>query len=68
MIELENVSFSYDGQEHDGLHDINLKILDGECVLFCGRSAGVAKQRLHAWSMRLISAVFIRGNFMAVCW
>ena len=38
MIELENVSFSYDGQEHDGLHDINLKILDGECVLFCGRS------------------------------
>ena len=38
MIELENVSFSYDGQEHDGLHDINLKIADGECVLFCGRS------------------------------
>lgn len=38
MIELENVSFSYDGQEHDGLHDINLKIVDGECVLFCGRS------------------------------
>ena len=50
MIELENVSFSYDGQEHDGLHDINLKIADGECVLFCG-AAGVAKQRLHAWSM-----------------
>ena len=53
MIELENVSFSYkvngsggdredglgrDGQEHDSLHDINLKIADGECVLFCGRS------------------------------
>ena len=38
MIELENVSFSYDGQEHDGLYDINLKIADGECVLFCGRS------------------------------
>lgn len=38
MIELENVSFSYDGQEHDGLHGINLKIADGECVLFCGRS------------------------------
>ena len=50
MIELENVSFSYDGQEHDGLHDINLKIADGECVLFLG-AAGVAKQRLHAWSM-----------------
>lgn len=38
MIELENVSFSYDGQEHDGLHDINLKIAGGECVLFCGCS------------------------------
>lgn len=38
MIELKNVSFSYQGQEHDGLHDINLKIADGECILFCGRS------------------------------
>ena len=33
MIEFENVSFSYTGQEHGGLHDINLKISDGECVL-----------------------------------
>ena len=38
MIEFENVSFVYTGQEHDGLCDINLRILDGECVLFCGRS------------------------------
>lgn len=38
MIEFEHVSFSYDGQGHDGLHDINLSIADGECVLFCGRS------------------------------
>ena len=38
LIEFENVSFSYTGQEHGGLHDINLKISDGECVLFCGRS------------------------------
>lgn len=26
------------GQDHGGLSDINLKISDGECVLFCGRS------------------------------
>lgn len=42
MIEFENVSFSYQGKEQDGLHGINLKIQDGECVLFCGRS-GCAK-------------------------
>lgn len=38
MIAFENVSFSYQGQEHDSLHGINLKIADGECILFCGRS------------------------------
>lgn len=38
MIELKNVCFSYQGQENDGLHDISLKIADGECILFCGRS------------------------------
>ena len=38
MIEFENVSFSYTGQEDGGLRDINLKISDGEFVLFCGRS------------------------------
>ena len=48
MIEFENVSFSYTGQEHGGLHDINLKISDGECVLFCGRS-GCGKTTLQGW-------------------
>ena len=38
MIELKQVSFTYQGQEHDGLRDIDLTIADGECVLFCGRS------------------------------
>lgn len=38
MIEFRNVSFSYQGQEHGSLQDVNLKIKDGECVLFCGRS------------------------------
>ena len=38
MIELKHVSFTYQGQTGDGLHDINLTIEDGECVLFCGRS------------------------------
>ena len=33
-------------QEHGGLHDINLKISDGECVLFCGRSGCAFQSRL----------------------
>lgn len=38
MIELKQVSFSYTGQEQGSLHDINLTIQKGECVLLCGRS------------------------------
>lgn len=38
MIEFHQVSFSYPGQEQGSLHDVDLKIKDGECVLFCGRS------------------------------
>ena len=38
MIELKRVFFTYQGQEHNGLRDIDLTIADGECVLFCGRS------------------------------
>lgn len=38
MIELKDVSFSYSGREGSGLHDVNLTVGDGECVLLCGRS------------------------------
>ena len=38
MISLKNVSFSYDGQENNGLHDISLEIPRGQCVLLCGES------------------------------
>jgi energy-coupling factor transport system ATP-binding protein len=38
VIELKNVSFSYQGQEHGGLHNVTLNIKQGECVLLCGRS------------------------------
>ena len=48
MIEFENVSFSYEGQEHGGLHGISLKIADGECVLSVA-VAGVEKQRSQGW-------------------
>ena len=38
MIELKNINFSYDGQEGGGLHDVNLTVQDGECILLCGGS------------------------------
>jgi ATPase components of various ABC-type transport systems, contain duplicated ATPase len=38
MIEWKDVSFTYPGQESDGLQQVNLSISAGECVLFCGRS------------------------------
>ena len=38
MIQLKNVSFSYDGQEDNGLHDVSIEIPPGQCVLLCGES------------------------------
>ena len=39
MISSKNVSFSYDGQENNGLHNVSLEIPKGQCVLLCGESA-----------------------------
>lgn len=38
MIELKDITFSYPGQGQGGLHNINLTVEDGECILLCGRS------------------------------
>ena len=38
MIAWKDVSFTYSGQDADGLQHVNLSISPGECVLFCGRS------------------------------
>lgn len=38
MIKFENVSFSYPGEDSGSLHDINLTVQKGECILLCGRS------------------------------
>lgn len=38
MIDFEQVSFAYPGQERNGLHEINLHVADGECILLCGPS------------------------------
>lgn len=70
MIELKNISFSYLGQEQGSLHDINLTIADGECVLFCGRS-GCGKTTItrlvnglipNFYSGELKGSIFIDGQ------
>ena len=38
MIELKNITFSYEGREQGGLRNINLTVKNGECILLCGRS------------------------------
>ncbi|GKX27617.1 ABC transporter ATP-binding protein [Vallitalea longa] len=38
MIELKDVSFSYQGKDDNGIKDINLTIKKGECILLCGKS------------------------------
>lgn len=48
MIEIKEVSFSYDGQNGGSLHGVNLSVKDGECVLLCGRS-GCGKLQLPVW-------------------
>lgn len=52
MIEIRNVSFSYEDVDHDSLKDINLFIKQGECVLLCGKSGcenyGMKPERIRA--------------------
>lgn len=43
MIELQNVSFSYDGQMVNGLHNVSLDIPKGQFVLRAGRAAAVKR-------------------------
>ena len=38
VIRFEDVSFSYAGNDCDGLAPLNVTIADGECILLCGRS------------------------------
>ena len=77
MIEFKHVSFSYDlnseqedTKETDDLHDINLTVNDGECVLLCGKS-GCGKSTLtrlvnglvpHFYPGKLTGEVLLDGS------
>ena len=36
MIEISNVNFQYGTADIGALHNINLSVTDGSCVLLCG--------------------------------
>lgn len=57
MIDLKNLTFTYDGQTAGKISDINLQILPGECVLLCGRS-GCGKTTLTRMINGLIPSFF----------
>ena len=58
MIEFKNVSFTYDSVDRNaGIYNVNLKINDGEVIVFCGES-GCGKTTIS----RLILYGNIRGR------
>ena len=57
MINLENVSFSYDANDEINLNDININIKQGEVILLCGES-GCGKTTLTCFLNGLIPNFF----------
>ena len=74
MIELKHVSFAYQGQEHDGLHDINLTIADdtqAECfwpwreseIVAPFNSSPCGTHSLEAWDVYK-DGVFLQTEYL----
>ena len=70
MIEIKNTAFHYTGLDKGGLKNINLKIMDSECVLLCGAS-GCGKTTLtrlinglipHFYKGALSGEVIVNGK------
>jgi len=57
MIEFRNVSFAYPDSSEGGLHNIDLTVPNGQCVLLCGRS-GCGKTTLTRLVNGLIPQFF----------
>lgn len=64
MIEIKNLSFTYQNTDTPALTDINLQIPEGECVVLCGKS-GCGKTTLTRLLNGLIPSFFdgeIKGS------
>lgn len=70
MITIKNVNFRYSGGEEGGLHNIDLEIRNGECLLLCGAS-GCGKTTLtrlinglipHYYKGELSGEIMVNGK------
>lgn len=73
MIEIKNLNFQYKGSTEAGLHDVSLRIKDGETVLLCGAS-GCGKTTItrlinglipHYYKGELSGSVTVNGRDIA---
>ncbi len=65
LINVENLSFTYQGMETPALKNINMAIQEGQCVLLCGKS-GCGKTTMTRVLNGLVPA-FFKGELSGMC-
>lgn len=65
MIESQNCSFRYQNTDVDALHELNIQIHPGECVVLCGKS-GCGKTTLTRLLNGLVPSIFL-GEVSGSC-
>ena len=65
LIDVKNLSFTYQGMEAPALKNINMVVQEGQCVLLCGKS-GCGKTTMTRVLNGLVPA-FFKGELSGMC-